>query len=180
MAEMTGAPKISIHSALPDLAAGWFEEGYFDMVISLEREIRIRGLSETDAKKWGSRREFLKAGATGVIASATTNPRLLQGAAPDVPVAALSKGPLLEPDTSGGSVTVSPVEGVAGEHGTWTVTYRVGTNGIRQHGGVRVQLPDSWHAGIRNSANYRQSSESHGEDYISSRGSRPCVRLRTW
>jgi len=132
-----------------------------------------------DAKKWGSRREFLKAGATGVIASATTNPRLLQGAATEVPAAA-SKGPLLEPDTSGGSVTVNPVEGVAGQHGTWTVTYRVGPNGIRQHGGVRVQLPDSWHAGIRNSANYIQSSDSHGENYISSRCSRPGVQLRTW
>ena len=87
---------------------------------------------------------------------------------------------IVEVDTSGGSVTVNPAEGVAGEHGTWTVTYRVGPNGIKQHGGVRVQLPDSWHAGIRNSANHLQSSNSHGENYISSQCSREGVHLRTW
>ena len=98
--------------------------------------------------------------------------------------AAANEGPAhhatLEPDASGGAVTVEPAEGVAGEFSTWSVTYRVGPNGIRQHGGVRVQLPDSWHAGIRNSANRLQSSDPHGENYINARCSRAGVKLRTW
>ena len=48
---------------------------------------------------------------------------------------------------SAGSVTVSPSEGVAGEFGTWSVTCRVCRQGIRQGGGIRVQLPDTWHVG---------------------------------
>jgi hypothetical protein len=54
---------------------------------------------------------------------------------------------IVETDASGGSVTFGPVEGVGGEHGTWTVTHRVGPKGIKQRAGVRVQLPGSWHAG---------------------------------
>ena len=42
-----------------------------------------------------------------------------------------------------GSVTVSPNQSVAGEFGTWTVTYQVGRQGIRRGGGIRVQLPDT-------------------------------------
>ena len=72
------------------------------------------------------------------------------------------------------------MEGVAGEYGTWTVTCRAGPKRIKTHGGVRVQLPDSWHAGIRNSANRLQSSDPRGENYISARCSRAGVRLRTW
>ena len=87
---------------------------------------------------------------------------------------------VLEPDTSGGAVTVSPREGTAGELGTWTVTYRAGINGIRRRGGIRVQLPDSWHSGIRNSANRLQSSDPRGENHISARCSRAGVKLRTW
>jgi len=95
-----------------------------------------------------------------------------------VPVAAVPA--VLGPDTSGGSVTVSPNEGTAGQHGTWTVTYRVGSNGIKQHGGVRVELPDSWHAGIRNSANLLQSSDPRGENYVAAHCTREGVNLRTW
>lgn len=86
----------------------------------------------------------------------------------------------LEPDTSGGSVSVTPAEGIAGEFGTWSLTYQVGKNGIRRHGGARVQLPDSWHAGIRNSANRLQSSDPRGDNYIAARCSRAGVKLRTW
>jgi hypothetical protein len=100
------------------------------------------------------------------------------------PLAAAEEEPAnraaLEQDTSGGTVTVHPSEGVAGEFGTWTVTYQVGKNGIRQHGGIRVQLPDSWHAGIRNSANRLQSSDPRGDNYITARCARAGVKLRTW
>jgi hypothetical protein len=40
---------------------------------------------------------------------------------------------ILEEDTAGSSVAVDPTEGVAGEYGTWTVTYHVGRKGIRRH-----------------------------------------------
>ena len=49
------------------------------------------------------------------------------------------------------SVRVEPSFGVAGNFGTWTVTYEVGASGMRSGGCVRVQLPDTWHAGERNS-----------------------------
>ncbi|MGH9470370.1 MAG: DUF3604 domain-containing protein [Terriglobia bacterium] len=91
-----------------------------------------------------------------------------------------SSAAIREQDTSGGSVTISPAEGVAGEHGTWTVTYRAGRNGIRQRGGIRVELPDSWHSGIRNSANRLQSSNPREENYVAARASREGVKLRTW
>lgn len=122
-----------------------------------------------------TRRRFFKLSA-GTMGALTLSP------APSEAVASgdRTSPPLLEPDASGGSVSVSPSEGIAGEHGTWTVSYQVGRNGIRRHGGVRVQLPDSWHAGIRNSANRLQSSDPRGENYISARCSREGVKLRTW
>lgn len=44
---------------------------------------------------------------------------------------------------------------------------------------MRVQLPDSWHAGDRNSANRLQATDPTGDHFISSRSSREDVRLRT-
>ncbi|MGH9373490.1 MAG: hypothetical protein ACRD15_18370, partial [Vicinamibacterales bacterium] len=78
-----------------------------------------------------------------------------------------------------GAVTVSPDAGVAGNYGTWTVTYRVGAKGIAEGGGVRVQLPDSWHAGDRNSANPLQATNPRGDHYVSGRSSREGVKLET-
>ena len=57
------------------------------------------------------------------------------------------------------TVTVSPALGVAGHYGTWTVTYTVGPGGIEPGGAIRVQLPDTWHAGERNSANRLQAAD---------------------
>ena len=121
-----------------------------------------------------SRRDFMKisSGALGAIAV----PAEKVNASPQQP----SSAAITEQDTSGGSVTVNPAEGVAAHYGTWTVTYRAGRNGIRQNGGIRVQLPDSWHAGIRNSANRLQSSDPRGENHVSARCSRDGVKLRTW
>jgi hypothetical protein len=120
-----------------------------------------------------SRRNFIKTTATalGTLALPPGSSKAL----PEVPVPIV-----VEEEPSGGSVTVNPFEGVAGEYGTWTVTYRVGPRGIKQHGGIRVQLPDSWHAGIRNSANRLQASDPREDNYISARGSRASVRLRIW
>ena len=88
--------------------------------------------------------------------------------------------PVLLPETtSEGTLRVSPDRGVAGEFSTWTVTYTVGGDGIATGGGVRVQLPDSWHAGPRNSANRLQASDPGDDHHVSSRCSRKGVRLRT-
>lgn len=121
-----------------------------------------------------SRRDFIKI-SSGALGAMAVPSEKAESSPPETSTSAI-----LEQDTSGGSVIVSPTEGVAGEHGTWTVTYRVGRNGIRQHGGVRVELPDSWHSGIRNSANRLQSSDPREENYISARCSRDGVKLRTW
>jgi len=42
-----------------------------------------------------------------------------------------------------------------------------------------VQLPDSWHSGIRNSANRLQASDPNGDNYVSAHCSRAGIGLRT-
>lgn len=79
-----------------------------------------------------------------------------------------------------GTIDVNPSQGVAGQYGTWTVTYKVGTSGIQQYGGIRVQLPDSWHSGVRNSANRLQASDPKADNYVSATCSRKGVGLKTW
>ena len=79
-----------------------------------------------------------------------------------------------------GTSAVSPSQGTAGEYGTWTVTYRAGKSGIRRNGGIRVQLPDSWHSGIRNSANRLQASDRTAGNYVSAHCSHAGIALRTW
>ncbi|MGH9341448.1 MAG: DUF3604 domain-containing protein [Acidobacteriota bacterium] len=78
-----------------------------------------------------------------------------------------------------GEVSIDPDWGIAGEFGTWTVSYRAGSQGISEGGGIRVQLPDTWHAGDRNSANRLQATAPAGDHYISARASRSEVKLRT-
>jgi hypothetical protein len=79
-----------------------------------------------------------------------------------------------------GTITVTPVQSTAAAYGTWTVTYRSGKSGVGRNGGIRVQLPDSWHSGIRNSANRLQASDPAADNYVSSRCSRTGINLRTW
>jgi hypothetical protein len=78
---------------------------------------------------------------------------------------------------SSGSATVSPAQGTSGEFGTWTVTFTVGEGGIETGGGVRVQLPDSWHSGPRNSAISLQASDSTKPHYVLARVSRSGVKV---
>ena len=73
----------------------------------------------------------------------------------------------------GDRVSVTPAAGVAGHYGTWTVTWTAGADGLRTGGTVRVQLPDTWHAGERNSANRLQATDPQGDHYVSARVSRP-------
>ncbi len=78
-----------------------------------------------------------------------------------------------------GHAVVSPESGVSGVYGTWTVTYTVGPGGIARGGGVRVQLPDTWHAGPRNSGNRLQALWPEEEHYVTAHASRDGVRVRT-
>lgn len=121
-----------------------------------------------------SRRDFMKLG-TGAMGSLAVPLESLKG----LP-GGESPSVLVDREPPDGMVTVSPAEGIAGEYGTWTMTYRAGKEGIRKYGGLRVQLPDAWHAGIRNSANRLQATDPSEDNYISSRSSRTEVRLRTW
>jgi len=74
---------------------------------------------------------------------------------------------------------VMPDHGICGEYGTWTVTYKVGENGIQPGGFIRVQLPDNWHAGPRNSGNGLQTTNPSGNNYVTAQASRPGVVLKT-
>jgi len=78
-----------------------------------------------------------------------------------------------------GDVTIEPAVGVAGNFGTWTVTHRVGAQGVATGGSIRVQLPDTWHAGDRNSANRLQATDPHDDHYVSANTSRQSVQIRT-
>lgn len=78
----------------------------------------------------------------------------------------------------GGEVSVSPDSGVSGEFGTWTVQFQVGPKGIVEGGGIRVQLPDEWHSGPRNSANLLQSDSPAEDHYVSARTSHRDVSAR--
>lgn len=86
---------------------------------------------------------------------------------------------LFGPPVPSGTVSIHPATGVAGEFGTWTVTYQVGEEGIGTGGGIRVQLPDSWHSWIRNSAKRLQATDPRADHYVSARSSRPGVELKT-
>ncbi len=77
-----------------------------------------------------------------------------------------------------GEATVTPERGVAGEYGTWTVTYTVGDGGIIAGGGIRVELPDEWHAGPRNSAVRLQTKDPKADNYITANCSNPDVAVR--
>ena len=74
-------------------------------------------------------------------------------------------------------VTVAPAFGIAGHYGTWTVTYTVGPGGIAPGGALRVQLPDTWHAGERNSGNRLQASDPTDDHYVAAYGSGTDVRV---
>jgi hypothetical protein len=84
----------------------------------------------------------------------------------------------MEPGTAEGSVGIAPGQGVSGEYGTWTVTLTVGEGGIASGGGIRVQLPDAFHSGIRNSANRLQAMEPKSPHYISANCSRVGVKVK--
>ncbi len=88
--------------------------------------------------------------------------------------------PVIEEGTTAvGQLTVSPTWGTAAQYGTWIVTYAVGSGGIEQGGGVRVQLPDAWHAGPRNSANRLQTSDPRRDHYVRAVSSNPNTVIKT-
>ena len=78
-----------------------------------------------------------------------------------------------------GKLKVAPDTGVAGEFGTWAVTYQVGQEPIRTGGGIRIQFPIEWHAGIRNSGIRIQTTEPSDLNYISAHCTRAGVKLLT-
>lgn len=96
-----------------------------------------------------------------------------------LPLLLVTAWAVLSPPADEGTVTIGPDSGVAGNFGTWTVTYRAGEKGIAEGGGLRVELPDAWHAGDRNSANPLQATNPRGDYYVSARSSRKDVTLET-
>lgn len=81
--------------------------------------------------------------------------------------------------TAPGTAAVEPDSGTAGQYGTWTVTYTAGAGGIQPGGGIRVQLPDEWHAGPRNSANPLRASDPTANHYVKAYCSNPDAEIET-
>ncbi len=121
-----------------------------------------------------SRRKFVRI--TSTAAGRMAAPMMPAGA----PTASNWPAALPDMDPAQGTIALSPSHGTAGDFGTWTVTYRARKSGIRKNGGIRVQLPDSWHSGIRNSANRLQASGPKADNYVSAHCSRAGIDLRTW
>jgi hypothetical protein len=80
--------------------------------------------------------------------------------------------------TAAASALVTPDQGISGRYGTWSVTVTVRER-IESGGGIRVQLPDVWHAGPRNSANRLQATDPTGDHYVSALCSNDDVVIRT-
>lgn len=86
---------------------------------------------------------------------------------------------MLDETTNSGKAIVEPNRGIAATYGTWIVKYTVGEDGLATGGGIRVELPDVWHAGPRNSAVRLQATNSQAENYVQATASRPGVKLKT-
>lgn len=98
-----------------------------------------------------------------------------------LPASAQPAEPVMVKDiATGGGLRVEPDTGVAGERGTWTVLHTVGPEGIHTGGGIRVELPDPWHSGPRNSALRLQATDPAGDYYVKAHASREDVRLATY
>ena len=69
---------------------------------------------------------------------------------------------------------------VVGSWGTCTLTYTVGDEPIEELGGIRVQLPEPFHAGIRNSAFRVQATHPREPNFVAASTSRPDVDLQTF
>lgn len=70
-----------------------------------------------------------------------------------------------------GTATLTPTTATAGEYGTWNIIYTIGPEGIAANGGLRVQMPDVFHAGPRNSAIALQHIDSTFPNYITATSS---------
>ncbi len=93
-----------------------------------------------------------------------------------VPESSASGSPTSQPGK--GFAAVQPNEGTAAQFGTWTVTYTVGQKQIYPGGGIRVQLPDEWHSGSRNSASRLQTIDPTDNNYITAASSNPKVAVK--
>lgn len=86
--------------------------------------------------------------------------------------------PVMEADTTdAGTYSIAPSFGTSGTYGTWVVKYVVGNGGIATGGGVRVQLPDEWHAGPRNSANRLQTFDPADDHFVTASTSNESARI---
>jgi len=78
-----------------------------------------------------------------------------------------------------GSATVEPSDAVAGEFGTWTVTWTAPWGGLASGASLHVELPDSWNYGERNSLKVLQTTDPAADNYVSATSSASDVRLST-
>jgi len=83
-----------------------------------------------------------------------------------------------EDRTDAGTLRVEPDTATAGEFGTWEVHYTVGADGIAEGGGIRVQMPDAFHAGPRNSANRLQATAPADDHYVTAISSNGDATIR--
>jgi len=93
-------------------------------------------------------------------------------------VAQIPEPVMVSGDSAEASARVDPNSGISGRYGTWSVTVTV-RDRVTSGGGIRVQLPDAWHAGPRNSANRLQATDPTRDHYVTALCSNDDVNIRT-
>ena len=83
------------------------------------------------------------------------------------------------PVTLEGRASITPDNGIAGQFGSWTISYEAGRQGIKTGGGIKIELPDAWYAGLRNSTTRLQTSDPADNNYITANISNSGVTVQT-
>ncbi len=79
-----------------------------------------------------------------------------------------------------GVATVTPAHAIAGETNTWRLRFQVGAGGIQPGGGIKAQLPDSWHMGERMTAKPVHSTDPGAANFVAGSCSDPSSQLRVF
>lgn len=82
-----------------------------------------------------------------------------------------------KPDHDIGVLKVSPSLGIAGESGTWRTIYTAGSQGIREGGSLKIQLPNGWHVDPWPYHKGWQSTDPNDDHYLTGQVSRENVRV---
>ncbi|MCI0625605.1 MAG: hypothetical protein L0387_28825, partial [Acidobacteria bacterium] len=77
-----------------------------------------------------------------------------------------------------GTAKLSPSRSRVNSVGTWTVTYTVGTSGLKEGGGIKVQFPVSWFSHAFSNIKAVQHDNPDKNHYVTVQASRQDVKIK--